>query len=151
MRSWTRLTSSWTTCALRRCAAVSGWQSHGVDSPCFKLVLAAHVFHSWPSTVSSIRESCVGRMQVNTAMLLKNLPPHLRNMIVKGKGTMPVHAAAAHVGKQPIVGSPKVLSHNGTPFHHALVGHQQLLLSRPSRREQEVLLPCEFLEMWQSR
>ena len=44
-------------------------------------------------------------------MLLKNLPPHLRNMIVKGKGSMPVHAAAVaavQAGRQPTVGSPKV-------------------------------------------
>jgi len=44
-------------------------------------------------------------MQVNTAMLLKNLPPHLRNMIVKGKGAMPVHAAAIAA----VQAAPKVL------------------------------------------
>ncbi|CAL5220784.1 g2852 [Coccomyxa viridis] len=51
--------------------------------------------------------------KVNTATLLKSLPPHLRNMIVKGKGTMPIHAAAAaaaQAGRQPVVGSPKMRS-----------------------------------------
>lgn len=51
-------------------------------------------------------------MQVNAAMLMKNLPPHLRNMIVKSGRAMPVHAAAAaaaQAGRQPAVGSPKVL------------------------------------------
>ena len=81
-------------------------------------VLAAHVICTCvplrDSVCESYQRTCVGRVQVNTAMLLKNLPPHLRNMIVKGKGTMPVHAAAAaaaHAGRQPVVGSPKVLSH----------------------------------------
>ena len=51
-------------------------------------------------------------MQVNTAMLLKNLPPHVRNMIVKGGRSMPIHAAAAaavQAGRQPpAASSPKV-------------------------------------------
>ena len=48
-------------------------------------------------------------------MLMKNLPPHLRNMIVKSGRAMPVHAAAAAAAQagrpsgQPAVGSPKVL------------------------------------------
>jgi hypothetical protein len=52
-------------------------------------------------------------LQVNAAMLMKNLPPHLRNMIVKSGRAMPVHAAAAaaaQAGKQPAVGSPKVVA-----------------------------------------
>ena len=55
-------------------------------------------------------------MQVNTAMLLKNLPPHVRNMIVKGGRSMPIHAAAAaaaQAGRQPpAASSPKV-----SPLH----------------------------------
>lgn len=53
----------------------------------------------------SLSHCIIHGMQVNTAMLLKNLPPHLRNMIVKGKGAMPVHAAAIAA----VQGAPKVL------------------------------------------
>ncbi|CAK0783313.1 hypothetical protein CVIRNUC_006512 [Coccomyxa viridis] len=52
--------------------------------------------------------------KVNTAMLLKNLPPHVRNMIVKGGRSMPIHAAAAaaaQAGRQPpAASSPKLKS-----------------------------------------
>lgn len=66
---------------------------------------------AWPGLAQHVCD-----FQVNTAMLLKNLPPHLRSMIVKGKGPIPVHAAAAaaavQAGRQPPVGSPAVLSHS---------------------------------------
>ncbi len=71
-------------------------------------------------TVSAVcYDTLCACIQVNTATLLKSLPPHLRNMIVKGKGTMPIHAAAvaaAQAGRQPIVGSPQVFSHT----HHVV-------------------------------
>ena len=79
-----------------------------------------------------VRHPVCACVQVNTATLLKSLPPHLRNMIVKGKGTMPIHAAAAaaaQAGRQPIVGSPQVLSHtHDARFPGVCAKHQPLCL-----------------------
>lgn len=73
--------------------------------------------------------------QVNTALLLKNLPPHLRNMIVnKGGRAMPIHTAAAVVqvgrqvgapaaGSQAAPGSPQVL---GTSQPFCIQAHRRM-------------------------